>query len=67
MYNDFFRFKWKRTGFLKGSSKVDIQWTVPDNTTPGTYRIQHFGHYKYILGGIFPYTGTTGTFTVSAN
>lgn len=60
--NTYFRFIWHRTSFLKGGSQVEIQWKVNNNT--GTYRIGHFGFYKYIFGGIFPYKGYTNNFTV---
>lgn len=60
------RFIWKRTSFLKGSSEAEIRWDIKDDVEPGTYRIRHFGNYKYILGGIYAYEGSTKTFTVEA-
>ncbi|CAH1154861.1 unnamed protein product [Phaedon cochleariae] len=58
------KFIWRRTDFVKGSSEAEIRWHVTGNVEPGTYRISHFGFYKYILGGVFPYDGTTRNFTV---
>jgi hypothetical protein len=60
----FFRFIWKRTSTLIGGSEVTIQWEIPLDTPPGTYRIRHFGHYKQFLGGIHPYSGNTPSFQV---
>ncbi|XP_066146802.1 neutral ceramidase isoform X2 [Euwallacea fornicatus] len=60
------KFIWKRTGLIKGGSEVEIQWIIRDKVEPGTYRIQHFGNYKYILGGIYSYNGTSQSFTVTA-
>ncbi|KAL1506815.1 hypothetical protein ABEB36_006106 [Hypothenemus hampei] len=60
------RFRWTRTGLIKGASEAEIQWVVRDKVEPGTYRIRHFGNYKYILGGIYAYSGTSDSFTVVA-
>jgi neutral ceramidase len=58
------KFIWKRTSTLIGGSEVTIQWEIPLDTPPGTYRIRHFGHYKQFLGGIHPYSGDTPSFQV---
>lgn len=63
--NHRFRFEWERVNVLLGFSEVHISWEIGEDTEPGIYRIKHFGHYKYILGGVFPYEGTTRHFTVS--
>lgn len=55
---------WRRTQIVKGSSEVEIIWNIGDNVEKGTYRIQHFGTYKYVFGGIFPYSGSTKNFEV---
>uniref|UniRef100_A0A673AZQ6 Neutral ceramidase n=1 Tax=Sphaeramia orbicularis TaxID=375764 RepID=A0A673AZQ6_9TELE len=63
-----FRFHW-----LKGAnrqSKATIQWFIPEATPTGTYRIQHFGHYKHIKNFkpvITPYQGTSAAFRVTAS
>uniref|UniRef100_A0A673B393 Neutral ceramidase n=1 Tax=Sphaeramia orbicularis TaxID=375764 RepID=A0A673B393_9TELE len=62
------RFHW-----LKGAnrqSKATIQWFIPEATPTGTYRIQHFGHYKHIKNFkpvITPYQGTSAAFRVTAS
>ncbi|KFB39360.1 AGAP000973-PA-like protein [Anopheles sinensis] len=58
------RFRWERTSTILGFSDIEFSWTIGPATHPGTYRIRHFGNYRYILGGIYPYVGTTNTFTV---
>ncbi|KAF7283401.1 hypothetical protein GWI33_000693 [Rhynchophorus ferrugineus] len=58
------RFIWKKTSVLMGTSEAEIQWDVRENIQPGVYRIRHFGYYKLILGGIFPYEGTSNSFSV---
>jgi len=59
------KYKWQRTSFFTAASEAAVEWTVTgDHVTPGTYRIRHFGHYKYVLGGIFPYQGLTNNFEV---
>ncbi|ERL84934.1 neutral ceramidase [Dendroctonus ponderosae] len=59
------KFIWKRTNVIKGGSEVEIRWLIRDNVEPGTYRISHFGNFKYILGGIYPYKGTSKSFVVT--
>lgn len=58
------RFHWIRVSPILGSSEVIITWTVGPDVLPGEYRIRHFGSYKYIFGGVYPYVGTTNTFKV---
>uniref|UniRef100_A0A182JG20 Neutral ceramidase n=1 Tax=Anopheles atroparvus TaxID=41427 RepID=A0A182JG20_ANOAO len=58
------RFRWERTSTILGFSDIEFSWTIGPATPPGTYRIRHFGNYRYILGGIYPYVGTTSFFTV---
>jgi len=59
------KFYWHRTNLVLGFSDVSIDWKIGINTLPGEYRIRHFGNYKYILGGIYPYEGETNTFIVT--
>ncbi|XP_050099664.1 neutral ceramidase [Anopheles aquasalis] len=60
------RFRWERTSTILGFSDIEFQWTIgPTVTVPGIYRIRHFGYYRYILGGVYPYVGVTNTFTVT--
>ncbi|XP_058064206.1 neutral ceramidase [Anopheles bellator] len=58
------RFRWERTSTILGFSDIEFYWTIGPNVEAGTYRIQHFGYYRYILGGIYQYIGTTNPFTV---
>jgi len=57
------KFQWARRYIAE--SLITITWQIAPNTTPGTYRIQHFGNSKSLTGKISPYTGTSSTFTVS--
>lgn len=59
-----FRFVWKRTSFVLGTSESIISWTIPEDVEPGEYRIRHNGNYRYILGGIYPYQGVSNLFEV---
>nr|XP_023018453.1 neutral ceramidase [Leptinotarsa decemlineata] len=59
------KFIWKRTENVKGSSEAEIHWKITNDVEPGTYRIRHYGSYKYFLGGIYPYQGKTKEFTVT--
>ena len=59
-----FRFIWRRDSTLSGGSKVTVEWTVPLNAAPGKYRLRHFGYYKSLFGGTFPYSGTSKSFEV---
>uniref|UniRef100_A0A1A8EZL7 Neutral ceramidase n=1 Tax=Nothobranchius korthausae TaxID=1143690 RepID=A0A1A8EZL7_9TELE len=60
------RFHW-----LKGSnqqSNATIEWHIPLTTAHGTYRIQHFGHYKQMKGLrpiITEYKGSSDVFRVT--
>mgnify|MGYP006078358011 CR=1 FL=1 len=55
---------WQRIAF--SYSFGHVYWKIPLDTTSGTYRIKHHGHYKYGWDRkIYPYTGTTHTFKVS--
>ncbi|XP_069668622.1 neutral ceramidase isoform X2 [Periplaneta americana] len=58
------RFHWIRVSPILGTSEALIEWTVGPDVVPGNYRIRHYGSYKYIFGGIFPYQGTTKIFKV---
>lgn len=61
------RYIWRRDTAVDclACSFVDVQWDIPGNATPGTYRIRHFGVWKNgTNGALTPYQGTTRTFTV---
>jgi len=59
------KFTWKRTNSLFGWSKVIIEWNIPRQERPGTYRICHFGHKKSIFGRLQAYSGCTKPFMVN--
>ncbi|KAL1123140.1 hypothetical protein AAG570_002228 [Ranatra chinensis] len=59
------KFIWRRSSTLLGTSQAEVLWTVPQGTTPGSYRIVHQGHYKPIVGTITSYSGISNTFKVS--
>lgn len=59
------KFYWKRTNTLFGWSKVIIEWDIPKEERPGTYRICHFGHKKSVLGRLETFSGCTKSFKVN--
>lgn len=61
----FYRVRWFRTSVVLGCSELEVEWTIPETVGSGIYRIRHFGDYKYIFGGIFPYSGTSQSFQAS--
>jgi len=59
------RFTWRRTGGpLSPMSEVDIDWTLPKSTPPGTYRIVYRGDARSLGAMITPISGTSPTFVV---
>ena len=40
------KIEWCRTNIILGESTVEIQWTIPNDTETGVYRIRHEGFYK---------------------
>jgi len=55
-------YHWARDGVA--NSKIKITWDTT-GAASASYRIRHFGHYKNGWNGkIYPYTGTSRTFTV---
>lgn len=57
------KFIWKR--YLASQSRVTVEWQIPSNAQPGTYRIVYYGDSKQATGKITPFTGTTREFIVS--
>lgn len=55
-------FKWHRRGIA--ASEVSVEWHIPADALPGTYRLVHFGHAKSLNGAIKPYQGASGVFEV---
>jgi neutral ceramidase len=61
------KYTWERDNCLPtlACSRVTIEWKIPQNATPGTYRIRHDGHWKSGWDGkISPYTGFSRQFLV---
>uniref|UniRef100_A0A8D8C181 Neutral ceramidase n=2 Tax=Culex pipiens TaxID=7175 RepID=A0A8D8C181_CULPI len=58
------RFRWIRKSTLFAYSDIEFDWQTDEQTEQGTYRIQHFGYWRYILGGTYPYNGTTRNFSI---
>lgn len=65
--NDFeTKYQWKRIDSVWGTSLSIISWDIPKDVVPGEYRIVHSGSYKNGWDGkVYPYSGVSGTFTVS--
>lgn len=59
------RFKWSRPASKSPYSYATIQWEIPHEATPGTYRIRHFGAAKHMFGSIQHFTGTSSALVVS--
>lgn len=58
------KFKWTRISMLLGRSEIEFFWEIPRDVVGGEYRIRHRGFFKYILGGIYEYEGSTPHFQV---
>jgi len=59
------KFYWTRIlNWELEESYATIEWEIPANTIPGTYRIRHFGYQKSILGTISHYVGESPQFKV---
>lgn len=59
------RYYWKMTSLILGESDAIIWWDVPQAQTNGTYRIQHSGSSKSIIGTIKPFSGKSREFLVT--
>ncbi|XP_016407454.1 neutral ceramidase [Sinocyclocheilus rhinocerous] len=60
------RFHWIKG--LAGRSQSKVEWHIPLTAQTGTYRIQHFGHYKQIMDNntiTTAYVGTSDAFKVT--
>ncbi|XP_072398582.1 neutral ceramidase-like [Diabrotica undecimpunctata] len=60
------KFIWSRPDPVTPTSQAEIRWEIPEETEPGSYQIQHFGHYKTLFSGIYEYSGVSRTFSVKA-
>lgn len=62
-------YSWERTNGFTGESQVTVSWETGKSdlgVTAGTYRIRYNGDRKIaVIGTIVPFSGTSGTFTLS--
>ncbi|KAJ6546078.1 Neutral/alkaline nonlysosomal ceramidase [Mycena vulgaris] len=58
-------YRWARESTILGTSRVNVSWTIEDDTLPGIFRITYFGDSKPLFGSISPFMGTSSNFTVS--
>ncbi|XP_070501722.1 neutral ceramidase [Chironomus tepperi] len=58
------KFKWTRISMILGRSEIEFLWDIPETALSGEYRIRHRGYYAYILGGVYPYQGSTNHFII---
>jgi neutral ceramidase len=59
------KFKWTRVSMILGRSEIEFSWEIPGSALAGEYRIRHAGYFKYILGGVYPYQGSTEHFVLN--
>lgn len=59
------RFLWSRPESLSPYSQATIRWEIPENSSPGTFRLHHFGAARPLLSPIKYFNGTSSTFVVS--
>ncbi len=62
------KYKWARNNCVPtlACSHVTVEWKIPADTVPGTYRIRHDGDWKSGWDGLIrPYTGYSREFTVN--
>eukprot|EP00930_Biecheleria_cincta_P038919 TRINITY_DN26766_c0_g1_i1.p1 TRINITY_DN26766_c0_g1~~TRINITY_DN26766_c0_g1_i1.p1 ORF type:complete len:720 (-),score=111.98 TRINITY_DN26766_c0_g1_i1:84-2243(-) len=55
-------FRWRRRGIA--ASEVSLEWHIPADVPPGTYRLVHFGHARSLKGAVLPYQGVSRVFEV---
>ncbi|GAB2698612.1 neutral/alkaline ceramidase [Thalassiella azotivora] len=57
------RFTWSRWGLA--ASRVTVEWDVPADAAPGSYRVVYTGDARGLLGHVRPVRGATAPFTVT--
>ncbi|KAK4032489.1 Neutral/alkaline nonlysosomal ceramidase [Parachaetomium inaequale] len=57
-------FNWRRTNEILGTSEVEIVWEVEEWARPGVYQIRYYGDAKSLGGGIVPFEGVSGLFSL---
>jgi len=58
-------FEWSRVSEIAGTSRVKVEWTIENNTPPGTYRLRYFGDAKSVFGKVEPFVGTSSNFAIA--
>lgn len=60
------KFHWRSTNLVASTSEVTIEWTIPSECVPGTYRICYHGDWKSgWTHKIKDFTGCSSNFTVN--
>lgn len=60
------KYRWIRKDPVWGSSLAKVEWTIPNDTLPGTYRILHHGAYKNgWTGDIIHFDGLSSEFQIN--
>lgn len=57
------KFTWEKIGFL-GQSRALLEWEIPSDAEPGTYKLRHYGHHKTVFQSVKSYVGETKEFKV---
>ncbi|XP_028771447.1 neutral ceramidase 1 [Neltuma alba] len=60
------RFKWSRPSRFSTRSQANVEWRIPQNASPGVYRIRHFGASRSLFGSIRHFTGSSSAFVLAA-
>ena len=61
------RYRWRRENCVptRACSHVTVEWDIPLDAAPGTYRLLHEGHWKSGWDGrVRPYSGASRAFSV---
>jgi len=58
------KFRWYRDSPLSPYSYASIQWEIPQDATPGLYRIRYLGNSKNFMGSIESFEGLSSNFEV---
>jgi neutral ceramidase len=56
-------FRWARSGLAR--SVITVEWMIPEEAAPGTYRLRYFGDCRPLLGSPRPFIGTSRPFEVA--
>lgn len=59
------KFIWEKVSFLLGQSRAILEWMIPEDVTPGIYKLRHYGSHKTVFQSIKSYIGETKEFRVN--